>query len=455
MLSLTNWFESNATLTKVNPLTLGLVQIDDAFSRLSTILRKAAEIKNCLVPINKLPSETVIHTATFFEKERDLVNATAVCQRWRTILLSFPPLWCNAGGSSSEVQAYIERSRPLPIVANLSSPEVAELVASHTDRLVGLAVRVDVLDQIAEYLPHPIPTLHTIRISAGTPGLRMGEVASSGLDGPFTHSKKLDFDGITFRTFHKLLVVPNTLKTFTHVTELTVHASDHAAIEIVYFLNTLEQLPALERISIAFANTGWYGCPQTITLPRAQEMNLFAPKLMDRFVPPILGYIKLPNLSLLRMQILLPALASPYPILPNTSFAEYLPNLTDLPELQAIVDKTSIEATFRNPQAVVSYVASDRFRTYHRDRVIWGALPLHTVRRLIVDVRDPCEDVDDGWFVEMLQGLPGLECVEFRGEFPTVVQRLCCRVVQGGFHVPIRTLVECAAGAYETQRIQL
>lgn len=117
---------------KTDSLTLGLVQIDDAVLRLSTISKKAARIKNSLVPINELPTETVVLIATLFAKERDLVNATATCQRWRTILLSFPRLWCNAGGSSSELQAYIERSGSMPIAVSLSSPELAELIVPHT-----------------------------------------------------------------------------------------------------------------------------------------------------------------------------------------------------------------------------------------------------------------------------------------------------------------------------------
>ena len=102
-----------------------------------------AELKNSFVSTNKLPTETLVHIATFFATECDLVSATAVCQRWRTTLLSFAQLWCNPGGSSSEIQAYIERSGSMPIVINLSSSELAEFIAPHTSRLVGLTVRVD------------------------------------------------------------------------------------------------------------------------------------------------------------------------------------------------------------------------------------------------------------------------------------------------------------------------
>ena len=138
--------------------------------------RGAAEIKNSLASINKLPTETVVHIATFSAKERDLVDATAICYRWRNLLLSSPQLLRNAGGSSSEIQAYIECSGSMLIVVDLSTPELAELIVPHTSRLVGLIVRAEdslyCLSRIAKHLCHPVPTLQTFRISANTPQLR-------------------------------------------------------------------------------------------------------------------------------------------------------------------------------------------------------------------------------------------------------------------------------------------
>ena len=343
----------------------------------------------------------------------------------------------------------------MPIFVSLSTPESAEFIAPHTSRLVSLAVQLDDtkfnLNQVAEHLRHPIPTLHTFRVSAGTLGLQRVALSSYILDPFFIHSRKLDLDGVF--SFARRPKVPNPLVTFPHVTELTVQNDWHTFVDIDHFLETLEQLPMLEKVSITFAWWRWYGLTPTVTLPRVREMSVFAPKL-DETVPPILMLIKLPNLTSLHLQIPLSESTSPYPILPTTSFDEYLPNLTNIPDLQATMDETSIEVAFRNPQAVFSYVAADGFRTYHRDRSIWGALPLHTVRRLIVDVRASSEEVDDGWFVNMLQDLPNLERVTFRGGFPAVVQRLRCEVVRGELSIPIRTLVECAAGEYETRDVQ-
>ena len=157
------------------------------------------------------------------------------------------------------------------------------------------------------------------------------------------HSRKLVLEGIF--SLHRQPLTPRTLETFPHVTELTVRANLDAAADIAYLFYTLERLPMLETVSITFTRSAWFGRPTTITLPRVQEMSVFATKV-DTLIPPILGYNKLPNLTSLHLQIPLLASGFPKPILPNTSFDEYLPNLTDLPELQAVMDRTSVTVTF-------------------------------------------------------------------------------------------------------------
>ena len=417
------------------------------------ISRKVAEIRNSLVSINNLPMEIIVQIATFFVKERDLINATAFCQHWRSILISSPRLWCNAGGSSSEIQAYIKRSGLMPIVVNLSSPKLAKLIVPHTSRLVGLVVRANdsqcCLDQIAEHLCHPIPSLQTFCISTAIPGLREVKFTSDIRGAFFLHSKKLELDGIC--SFRGSLTDPDTLKTFPHVTELTVRAY---AVQTTTFMETLDQLPNLERVSITFTGSSWYGRPQAITLPNVQEMSVLAHEL-DMPILPILKFIKLPNIASLHLKIPLPTSGYSEAILPTTSFGERFPSLADLPDLQATVEKASIEVTFRNPQAVFTYVATDGFRTYHKDRVVLGALPLHSVRRLIVDIRDPQEDIGHTWFGELLRDLVGLEHIEFRGECSVVVRRLCYGIGRDGLHNFTKNLVICAAGVYWARGVRL
>ena len=55
-----------------------------------------------------------------------------------------------------------------------------------------------------------------------------------------------------------------------------------------------------------------------------------------------------------------------------------------------------------------------------------------------MDVRNPHKDVDDRWFVELLRDLVNLEHLEFRGEFPAVVRRMCQSVRVESSMLPLK-----------------
>ena len=443
-----NWFERNTTTLKTDSLTLGLAQIDDALLRLSTMLKKAERIKNSIAPINNLPTETVELIATFFAKERDLVNATATCQRWRTMLLFCPRLWCNAGGSPSELQAYIERSGSMPITVSLSSPELAKFIVPHTSRLVGLAVRANNLDssfsEIGEHLQHPIPTLHTFRIFTGTSRLHTVEFPSGARDTFFIHSKKLVLEGISLFRGTPLL-----FKFFPHVTDLTLRTDEHTPIRATSLVDMLEHFPMLERVSLAFGSDWDHGPhPRTIKLPFVQEIRISSQGV---YIPPILTFTILPKLASLHVQIPPPIPGIAHTIFPAGRFGDYLPNLTYLPELQIGMAATAVEAVFRNPQVMFRYVTTGKFRTYHQDQVAWGALPLLSVRGLIVDIRESQGDVDYKWLTGLLQDLACLEHLEFGGECNDILRHLCHGMVREGLRPRIQTLIARAAEEYETR----
>ena len=184
-----------------------MVQIEDTVLKILVILRKARNLKNRLAPINRLPPETLALAATFLAKQRYLINATAVCQKWRTTLLSFPQLWHNAGGSSSELEAYLERSKSVPIEVNLCSPRLAVSITPHTFRLVVLAMWVNGssdFNQIVTHLRYPVPTLQSLEILTNKRQLHTLELPSGLRDGLFLHLKKLSLNGISsFRGFER------------------------------------------------------------------------------------------------------------------------------------------------------------------------------------------------------------------------------------------------------------
>ena len=256
---------NNATtdwnLQVTNP---GLSQIDDTVLGILTVLRKARNIKNYFAPINKLPPETLALAITFLAEERDLINATAVCQHWRTTLLSFPRLWRNAGGSLSELKAYLERSKSVPIKVSLSSPQLVTSIVPHTFRLVALTVFVDDssgLGEITEHLRDPIPTLRSLEIRRQHSRSEGLEYPSGLYEGLFRHLNTVFLPAIpSFRG----------PQTFPHITELFLCANTSRSAPLTALMNTLERLPSLVRVSVKFQSRYWpeIEFPRTVTLPR-------------------------------------------------------------------------------------------------------------------------------------------------------------------------------------------
>ena len=353
------------------------------------------------------------HIATSLPAERDLINATAICQHWRTILLSFPRLWCNLSGPPSKIRAYVQRSKSTPIEVELFPPELAELIAPHASRLVGLTVELNGepsgFNQVIEHLSHPIPTLHSLRILADRPYdvLEFPSDLQSTFC-PYLRRLKiagiLGFDGC---------------QTFPYVTELTMHMSFPWKIE--RFLSILERFPVLEKLYVTFnARLSVGANPKVVTLPHVQEIKLFpfADSEVRRIwhAPPILEYLHLPNLKSLSLQMP-PTLASFGLFFPIPSFGERLPTLGELPEARVKLGTSIGEVTFRSAsQATLEYFIRPFANYIHYERRAWRDLPLHSVRRLIVDAVSSPSHRQIEWLVELWEDLKFLEDLEFRGE---------------------------------------
>jgi len=407
--------------------------------RISAILRKARNIKNCLAPINQIPAESLALVATFLPRERDLINATAVCQQWRAILLSFPRLWCNASGSSSELEAYLERSRSVPIQANLLRPELVVWIIPHTSRLVGLSIWVNDLREFNDFtcpLRFPIPTLHSLEIHTENLYMNHLELPPGIGEDLFLHLKKLCLEGIS--SLHGP-------QTFSHITELFLTMNAGSPRSTYDLLGTFEQLPGLEKIHAVFRSS-WY--PEinpagTLTLPCVQELCLSAPgdngDNISRAIPPILRYLKLPNLTSLTVdsRSFLPSDPS---ILPVASFSEHLPNYFELPEVRIDTTMSSGKITFRSPSQAVITFHTGALARYKRECRLWGDLPVSSVRRATAVLADPDFGREDRWLADMLMELSPLELLDLGGNCGWVLRRLRRRMA-GAMLIRIQTLI--------------
>jgi hypothetical protein len=418
-----------------------LVQIDDTVLRISVILRKAKNIKNRFAPINQLPPETLALTATFFVKQRDLINATAVCKQWRTTLLSFPRLWHNPGGSSLELEAYLERSKSIPIEVNLSSSQLIVSITPHTSRLTALTMWVDDSPDfyhITTHLQNPIPTLQSLGILTRNPLLRTLELPPGLRDGLFLHLKKLSLNGISsFRAFHP----------FPHITELFLGTNEYAQNSTTTLLNVFGRLPGLEKVYVTFHNS-WntdIDLPTVVTLPCVQEMCLSAIN-MNRptdslAVPPILQFLELPKATSLTIRQSSSPNSWDLPTLPFRFFSERLPNYVELPDLRIQTTAVTGNVIFQSPSQAVFTYHTGALREFWLEGRLWGTLPLRSVRRVTVVLVDPVVGCEDVWLIDLFAKPDFLELLELGGDCGQVLRRLRRRMVRGARWIDIQTLI--------------
>jgi hypothetical protein len=430
------------------------VQIDDTVSRLSKILKKVGNIKNRLAPVNQIPPETLALAATFLATERDLINATAVCQQWRTALISFPRLWHNAGGSSSELEAYLERSKSVPLKVTLSPPCLAVPITPHTSRLVALTICVAGplgLNQITEHLRDPIPTLRSLEILTKNYQIRDLELPSSLCEGLFQHLKSLSLNAIP------LFPGP---RTFPHITELSLCTSNTLYTPVTNLLDALERLPGLVKVSVVFQANSYIEpySRKIVTLPHVQEIHLRSVAVdgseESAVILPILQSLELPKATSITVQSRFSSITSE-PILPVSSFGEQLPNYVELPELQINTTTLSGEVVFRSASGAVFAYKTGPLDSYERDRAIWGNLPVSSVRKATVVLGDPGLSDEDVWLVNMLMDLCFLEVLEFGGDCGRALRLLRHTLVRGVMQTSIRTLTVRGGEYAKVQALKL
>jgi len=409
---------------------------------------------NSLVPINKLPPEILPLVAAFLYPGRQLINATAVCQHWRATLLSSPRLWNRIRSSNpTQVGVYLERSKSVPLKVRLRDldPHLFELLAPHNSRLASLAVSMaDPSDfhRVGHYLGSPIPTLRKFSIITFSGPDTLGP-PSSGTDYKcLLHVKKLRLEGMpSFRT----------PCAFPHVTELKWHVRSVAddLIQVVGLLDTMEQLPMLERVEIVARIYQPYvmsdPVPQVVTLPHVQRMTLRCP---SKGIPHILQYLKLPNLTSLLVDAPRGYRRS-FPTLPVGSFGEHLPNFTELLDTEVYTCNKYGRVTFRGRQASFEHFAHgySLVTPYRHDRKLWGDLPLHSIRRLIIKIAGLGENEADRWLVGLLRDLGSLEHLGFEGYCGRALRRLRQVMKRRGPLPRIKT-VTVRSGADEIRQAQ-
>jgi len=137
----------------------------------------------------------------------------------------------------------------------------------------------------------------------------------------------------------------------------------------------------------------------------------------------------------------MPKLVTSRRIFPDIPFNKHLPNLTELPELGIELGMSSGEATFQSPsKATLKYVTGPFSNYDQHERLFWEDLPLHSVRRLVVNMASPPSDQELEWLMGLLRDLKSLEDLEFGGECGRALSRLRHYVAREAISLRIQTL---------------
>jgi len=382
-----------------------MAQIDEIMLKASGIWTKTRYLRNSFARINRFPRELLGHIPTFLQGERDLINTTAVCRHWRTILLSTPHLWCNISGSSAlKVRAYLQRSRSHPLNVRLTLSNSIRLLVPHIRRIVSL--RLDLMGQsqmerIAEHLVEPALSLRTLTIYSRNVGHTLN-IPLSFLGASFPSLRSLFMEDVSsFSGPH----------TFHSVTSLTLYTNVDIPLDTASLLHALERLPSLETVFIKFRARGIPTSitgDRIITLQNLRDMTLFSTNDMeDALMGPILPGLHLPKLE--RLEIHSDSTLKPNGACFPLSFSKLLPNFSELPKAIIIPRSRCCEIHLQSERQHALDIYIGRLSSFEETLELLGGLPLRSVRSLTVEF---LEDSDQEWLFGILEVMDGVEDLE-------------------------------------------
>jgi hypothetical protein len=414
-------------LHRLFPRLKCFVQIDWAMLKLPAISITVRQLKNSLVPVNRLPPEILTLIPTFRESEQDLISATAVCKCWRRTLTSTPVLWTNITCSEQasqdavgpRVHAYFERSESVPVDVQIHA-HASQLLSPYTERISRLTMFLDNrsdLDEIAGNLSKPAPLLETITFRARNLDHR-GLVLPPRLFEAFLSSVKT-------LTLRGAILSPGQCK-FSKLTRFilkTFVTRDASAI----LLDALEQMPLLQIFEsklLRVHRRDPLPSDRVVTLPHLEEIAIAVDEAwFDPAASPILPALCLPRVRRVTMRSINPGGLYTTPILPR-SFEERLPGLNVTPEVNVTLDKGSTFHGLYQSKLILSLkpTANCAFT-----QSMFGGTPFDSVRKLRVSFRNSA--MDAVFFVGLLRSLRGLECLEMKRN---TVGPLDCWIGEGG-----------------------
>ncbi|KAJ8483432.1 hypothetical protein ONZ45_g14611 [Pleurotus djamor] len=249
----------------------GQATLDVQIAQLEVILQNLRQRRNELCAIHNLPSEILSHIFVAFKKltlpdykPGTWLNISAICRRWRNILLSTPQFWASISIlDSPNVDEMVERSKQVPLQLDFSlcyhfhqrdgyHEDRYDLVsevhwAGALDRVESISIDfpdglVHIVEQIFESVGYvEVPSLRRLRIEAS---------ALYGLDLPF------QMPWAAMSSLQSLIILDATISLDGNIPLLQsltkVVLSDHSGIGISlsFIIRFLRQAPNVVQVQL-------------------------------------------------------------------------------------------------------------------------------------------------------------------------------------------------------------
>jgi hypothetical protein len=387
-----------------------LAQIDWVISRLPPISTNLLELKNSLAPINRLPPEVLALIPAFRGSERDLINATAVCKRWRRTLVSTPSLWNNIICFKRErlvviaphIRAYLERSRSVPVNAQIHVSS-SRLLSPHAERISSLRVFMgnypSNVEALARHFSKPTPLLEAISLQVQD-GDRTLVLPPLFFDAFLSSVRTFTLEGAT--------LAPGSCR-LSRLTKFTLETCIKTSVPCVALLDSLAQMTLLQVFEVKL----YCGHPpdavprnRVVTLPHLEEITITTNgQLIGPLENPISPVLCLPNARRVNIHSINAIEVPPTPILP-LSFEQRLPGLSATPEVSVTLGRElNIELCGLHQSKLT--LSIDAILHSAISLSMFGGAPFGSVRKL--HVRLPRPPVDVKFFVKMLRVMRKLE----------------------------------------------
>ena len=388
-------------------------QLDELDAGAKRLLVQVEELKNSQQPIQRLPPDVIVETATYLVPKacggdcQPLIAMSQVCRYWRVALTSNPESWCFFKSEYMDlVPLFLERSGSYPLEIDLSDAwfyPVVQHIRPHVNRLTILKCHVgEVNDSFLRTLSqlNSYPNLHTFSIiSTGALTADPESIETALVPGNMPNLRTLEL--------LPLPVSPHFVQ-FKHLVDLRIKVAYSTLTSV---LDLLAANPSLEKVRLigGFEDYNDARAAESITLGRLRFLS------MERCTPrKFLEKLTFPREARIFIRYNFTSHLTPPQFTLPRSMGKF--GLTSLHALMAFTNDTYIDATGPNGSVAIRFV---ELRSASPVCNAIASLSTAGVTRLVCEFH-PTLDVESlDRVIKMMGVLPHLEEIElvhFSGE---------------------------------------